>query len=237
VSDTSGGGVLAGSEQPSSSGKIIESSCDQPTTAPGTTEPPALIVGLGNPGGEYATHRHNVGFQVVDELARAHGLSFLRVKRARARVAQGQIAGRKVLLAKPQTFMNLSGRAVGRLRRFYEIPSDCILVIYDELDLPFGRLRMRSEGGAGGHKGMRSIIETLGTQEFPRLRVGIDRPQGGLDPAAYVLQPFDEEQRTQVTGIVERAVAAIECWLMEGIGTAMDRFNQPAVGFAVGDGP
>jgi len=191
-------------------------------------ESPALIVGLGNPGRDYARHRHNMGFRVVDALARAHGLAFARKKGAKARVAEGRIAGRDVVLAKPQTFMNLSGKAVARLSRLYDIPPDRILVIYDDLDLPLGRLRLRSEGGAGGHKGLRSIIDLLGTRSFPRLRVGIDRPPGNMDAADYVLQPFDQEQQSLVEPIVERAMAAVLCWLDEGIALAMDRFNRIA---------
>lgn len=187
---------------------------------------PALVVGLGNPGSEYASHRHNIGFQVVQALARAHGLAFARSKGAKAHLAEGLIDSRQVLLAKPQTFMNASGKTVGRLSRTHEIPPDHILVIYDDLDLPLGRLRLRSEGGSGGHKGMRSIIDSLGTQAFPRLRVGIDRPPGSMDPADYVLRPFAAEEVALVAGMVERAVAAIECWLSEGIVTAMDEFNR-----------
>jgi PTH1 family peptidyl-tRNA hydrolase len=189
-------------------------------------EAPALIVGLGNPGDEYAVHRHNVGFWVVDALAQAHGLAFSRDRGARARVARGEIDGRPVILAKPQTFMNLSGQSVGRLRRKHEIPSERLLVVYDDLDLPLGRLRLRPEGGSGGHKGMRSIIDSLGTQAFPRLRIGIDRPPGRMDPADYVLRPFDAGQKTLLPAVVERAVAAVECWLVEGIVAAMDEFNQ-----------
>ena len=185
-----------------------------------------LIVGLGNPGSEYAAHRHNIGFQVVEALARVHGLTFSR-RKGRVRVAEGRIGGRPVLLAKPQIFMNLSGQAVSRLSRVHEIPPERILVIYDDLDLPLGRLRLRLEGGSGGHKGMRSIIELLGTQVFPRLRVGIDRPPGRQDPADYVLEPFDEDQQPLVAEVVAQAVAAIECWLAEGIVTAMERFNRP----------
>lgn len=188
-----------------------------------------LVVGLGNPGDEYATHRHNIGFMVVDALARAHGLSFSRQKRAKARVAEGRFLGRAVLLAKPQTFMNLSGKAVSRLSRTYEIPPERIMVVYDDLDLPLGRLRLRPEGGSGGHKGMRSIIDLLGTQSFPRLRVGIDRPSDNMDPADYVLRPFDVEQRPFVKEVVAQAVAAIECWLTEGILVAMDRHNRPSL--------
>ncbi len=188
----------------------------------------ALVVGLGNPGAEYARDRHNIGFQVVQALARAHGLTFTRHKGSKAQVAEGRVGFCSVLLAKPQTFMNLSGQAVGRLSRAHEIPPDQILVVYDDLDLPLGRLRLRPEGGSGGHKGMHSILEVLGTPLFPRLRVGIDRPPGRMDPAEYVLQPFSDEEKPILAEAVERAVAAIECWLAEGIVAAMDRFNRPA---------
>ena len=190
---------------------------------------PALVVGLGNPGSDYARHRHNVGFQVLDALARAHGLAFSREKLARAHTAGGRIGGRSVLLAKPQTFMNRSGQAVGRLARWNKIPPQQILVVYDELDLPLGRLRLRPEGSAGGHNGMRSIIEALGSQAFPRLRVGIDRPPGQMDPAAYVLHPFSKEESEIVALVIDQAVAAVEAWLQDGIVAAMDRFNRPLV--------
>lgn len=196
------------------------------------TEAPALVAGLGNPGSEYADHRHNIGFQVVEALARSHALTFARRKEIKAHVAEGRIAGRDVLLAKPQTYMNLSGRPVGRLQRMYEIPPEQILVVYDDLDLPLGRLRVRPEGGSGGHKGMRSIIDVLGTQAFPRLRVGVDRPPGRMDPAEYVLRPFREEEQELLDEVLERAVAAIECWLVDGIVAAMDKFNRPPVGEA-----
>ncbi len=192
------------------------------------TDSPALIVGLGNPGAGYADHRHNIGFQVVEALARAYALAFARQRGMKARVAEGRIGSRRVILAKPQTFMNLSGKAVHRLSQTHEIRPEYILVVYDDLDLPLGRLRLRPEGGSGGHKGMRSIIELLGTQAFPRLRVGIGRPPGRLDPAEYVLQPFDEQQKSLVAEAVARAVGAVECWLAEGIVAAMDRFNRPA---------
>jgi PTH1 family peptidyl-tRNA hydrolase len=193
------------------------------------TESPALVVGLGNPGPEYADHRHNIGFQVVEALARSHGLTFSRRKEIKAHVAEGRPDGRAVLLAKPQTYMNLSGRSVGRLQRTYGIPPAQILIVYDDLDLPLGRLRMRPEGGSGGHKGMRSIIDVLGTQAFPRLRVGVDRPPGRMDPAEYVLRPFGEEEQELLDEVLERAVAAIECWLVDGIVAAMDKFNRPPV--------
>jgi PTH1 family peptidyl-tRNA hydrolase len=132
-----------------------------------------------------------------------------------------------VLLAKPKTYMNLSGRAAGRLSRRHDIPPQRILVVYDELDLPLGRLRLRPDGGAGGHKGMRSIIDALGTDAFPRLRVGIDRPQGQMDPADYVLQPFEDEQLALLDQVVAWAVSAVEGWLGEGIVESMNRFNRP----------
>jgi PTH1 family peptidyl-tRNA hydrolase len=194
--------------------------------------PLTLIVGLGNPGSEYASHRHNVGFQIVEALADIHGLSFARHKKAKARVAEGQIGERPVILAKPQAFMNLSGKTVLRLSREREIPPECILVVCDDLDLPLGRLRIRPQGGSGGHKGLRSIIELLGSQDFARLRVGIDRPAGSLDPAEYVLQPFAQEDRALITETLARAVEAVESWLADGIVAAMDRFNRPPPGAA-----
>ncbi|MGC9336194.1 MAG: aminoacyl-tRNA hydrolase [Anaerolineae bacterium] len=190
---------------------------------PGST----LIVGLGNPGAEYARHRHNIGFRVVEALAQAHGLAFCRRKQAQAYVAEGEIEGQRVLLAKPHTFMNRSGRTVGRLLRAHNIPLQQMLVIYDDLDLPLGRLRLRPEGGSGGHKGMRSIGEVLGSQAFARLRVGIGRPPGQLDAADYVLQPFDPEEIPLVAMVVEHATKAVECWLAEGMTAAMDKYNQP----------
>jgi PTH1 family peptidyl-tRNA hydrolase len=170
---------------------------------------PALIVGLGNPGREYAAHRHNVGFHVVDALARSHKLAFSG-RKGLARVAQGEIGGQPVILAKPQTFMNLSGKSVRRLSRSLGVPPERILVIYDDLDLPLGRLRLRAEGSSG------------------RLRVGIDRPPGRMDPVDYVLEPFDRDQKPLLAEAVARAAAAVECWLAEGIIAAMDRFNAPA---------
>lgn len=197
-------------------------------TPPVGDDPPlALIVGLGNPGPEYANHRHNIGFQIVQALADAHGLSFARHKKAKGRVAEGKIGERMVVLAKPQTFMNLSGRTVGRLSREREISPECILVVHDDLDLPLGRLRARPEGGSGGHNGLRSIIKSLGSRDFARLRVGIDRPPGSLDPADYVLQPFASEDSPLVAETIERAVQAVESWLAEGIVATMDRFNRP----------
>jgi PTH1 family peptidyl-tRNA hydrolase len=201
---------------------------------PSRLDRPAIIIGLGNPGPVYAAHRHNIGFQIVEALARAHGMAFSREKGSKARVATGHIDDRPVVLAKPQTFMNRSGKAVRRLYRAHDIPLERMLVVYDDLDLSLGRVRLRPEGGSGGHKGMRSIIESLGVQAFPRLRVGIDRPPGQMDPAEYVLRPFSEDEKARVIEVVERAVATIECWLTEGITAAMDRFNRSAYNTAPG---
>jgi PTH1 family peptidyl-tRNA hydrolase len=183
-----------------------------------------LIVGLGNPGPKYAANRHNVGFRCLDHLASAHGLTFDK-RQKKARVGSGTIDGRRVILAKPQTFMNDSGRAVIPLARFYQVPPEQLLVVYDDLDLPFGTLRMRPEGGSGGHKGMRSVIEQLGGQNFPRLRVGIGRPPGRMDPAAYVLRDFSDEEQELLDDLWGRAVVAIETWLAEGVEMAMNRHN------------
>jgi len=182
-----------------------------------------LIVGLGNPGRKYADNRHNVGFQCLDRLAEAWGLSFSRQKH-KALLAQGQIAGLKVILAKPHTFMNLSGEAMERMARFYKVPPENILVIYDDLDLPVGRIRLRPEGGSGGHKGMQSIIEHLGSNGFPRLRVGIGRPTHG-DPVDYVLGDFTPDEQIAIDDAYERVVSAVELWLAEGIAAAMNRYN------------
>jgi PTH1 family peptidyl-tRNA hydrolase len=209
-----------------------------------------LIVGLGNPGKPYEKNRHNVGFHVVELLAARHGLRF-DVKQGKAKVALGAIQlvsvplasvsqaeapGQavqiqsavqtiRVAIAKPQTFMNESGQGVGGLARFYKVEPTDVLVIFDDLDLPLGVLRLRASGGSGGHNGMRSIIAALGSDEFPRLRIGIDRPPGRMDPAAYVLQDFSRQQEEVMVQVRDQAVAACEHWLAFGITSAMNVFN------------
>jgi PTH1 family peptidyl-tRNA hydrolase len=184
----------------------------------------ALIAGLGNPGREYAQTRHNIGFQIVSRLAEKHSLYFSRTQNE-ALVVVGRIGNARVVLAKPQTWMNESGRAVGPLVRFYQVELARLLIVYDDLDRPSGSLRLRSEGRHGGHNGMRSVIARLGTQEFARLRVGIGRPPGRMDPAAYVLQPFSRDEEILMDAARDRAVEAIECFLAEGIVAAMNKFN------------
>ncbi len=185
-----------------------------------------IIVGLGNPGRRYAHHRHNVGFQCLDALAQAHGLTFSQ-RKFRAMLAHGNIGPTPVLLAKPQTFMNLSGEAVAPLLGYYRRTPADLLVIYDDLDLPLGTIRIRAQGGAGGHKGMQSIIHHLQTQEFPRLRVGIGRPPEGLDPADYVLHPFTASERAVMAPVYPWVAEAVAYILSEGLAEAMNRFNRP----------
>jgi PTH1 family peptidyl-tRNA hydrolase len=186
---------------------------------------PYLVAGLGNPGPRYATNRHNVGFRCLELLAARHELAFDK-RQKQAVIAAGAIQTRRTILAKPQTFMNESGRAVVPLAHFYKVQPERLMVVYDDLDLPLGTIRLRPEGGSGGHKGMRSIIEHIGTQSFPRLRIGIGRPPGQMDPAAYVLEDFTTEEEPLLEETLERAVAAIEVWLSEGVEVAMNQYNR-----------
>ena len=189
-----------------------------------------LIVGLGNPGRAHAFNRHNVGFMAVDKLALRAGIELRRVQ-SRAIVGSGRLADRPVILAKPQTFMNLSGEAVGALAGYYRIPPAAILVVYDELDIPFGVIRLREKGGAGGHNGMRSLIQHLGN-DFPRLRLGIGRPPGRMDAAAYVLQDFGRDELPLVSEMLTTAGEAIESFVRHGINLTMTRYNGPVEGAA-----
>jgi len=184
-----------------------------------------LIVGLGNPGPGYARHRHNVGFMVVDRFAERHGFRFGQ-REANALVATGSFDGEPLALAKPQAFMNRSGGPVRALVRRYTRGPAHLIVVYDEMDLPLGRLRIRKEGSHGGHNGMRDIIAALGTQEFARVRLGVGRPPGGDDTIDHVLSPFTPDERPIVEQMLDAAVAALECILRDGIEAAMNRFNR-----------
>ncbi len=182
-----------------------------------------LIVGLGNPGVQYAQSRHNVGFLALDRFAESHHLTFSR-RRFNALLAEGAIQDQRVLLAKPQTFMNLSGNAVGRLISFYRIPFRDIIVVYDDLDLPLGRMRLRERGSAGGHHGMESIIAAVGHGDFARLRIGIGRPPSRED-VEHVLGTFTRAEESMVKEVLARAVEALDVWLIAGLENAMNRFN------------
>ena len=183
-----------------------------------------LIVGLGNPGREYAGNRHNVGFHCLDRLAKAHHFTFQKW-RSNSELSTGQIAGRRAILLKPQTFVNASGEAVGPVSAFFKVAVDRVLAIYDDLDLPQGTIRLRPGGGSGGHKGIRSIAEHLGTRDFPRLRVGIGRPPGRMEPRAYVLQDWSDAQREEMEEVYDRVAAAVATFLKSGIAEAMNCFN------------
>ncbi|HNT77488.1 MAG TPA: aminoacyl-tRNA hydrolase [Anaerolineae bacterium] len=171
-----------------------------------------LVAGLGNPGPRYARNRHNIGFQVADALAEHLRLSFDRNEQ-QAQVAHGTLpADRRLILAKPQTWMNDSGKAVGALARFYKIEPADILVIYDDLDIPLGVIRYRPQGSSGGHRGVQSTIQHLGTDAFPRLRLGIGRPPGQMDPAAYVLQDFSSAELPLLWDVQRLARDLIQSW-------------------------
>ena len=189
---------------------------------------PYLIVGLGNQGREYQGNRHNIGFLLVNHLAERLGISFSRLQ-SKALVTDGRYQGRKIILAKPQTFMNLSGQAVGSLVNFYKVALEQLLIVYDEVDLPFGTLRMRPSGGSGGHNGMKSIIERLGTEDFPRMRLGVGRPPGRMEAADYVLQNFSKEEQERLVEILDRAGEAALTFVAQGIEEAMNRYNGDAL--------
>jgi PTH1 family peptidyl-tRNA hydrolase len=185
---------------------------------------PYIIVGLGNPGPRYHHNRHNVGFMIVDALADAANIPIRRVE-FRALIGKGEFLDERLILAKPQTFMNNSGQAVGALVRFYKIPLNQLLVVHDDLDLPYGTLRLRPQGGAGGQRGMGSIMAKLNTQDFARLRVGIGRPPGRMDPSDYVLHDFDPPEEEMLPELLSSAVNAIRMFLQDGIERAMNKFN------------
>jgi PTH1 family peptidyl-tRNA hydrolase len=190
------------------------------------TEPQThyLIAGLGNPGPQYRQTRHNVGFMVVDRLAARLGVTFSRLE-SKALVTKADYQGKRLVLVKPHTFMNLSGGPISSLARYYKVPQENLLVTYDEVDLPLGTLRLRPGGGSAGHKGMGSIIERLGTQEFPRMRVGISRPPGRMDAAAYVLQDFSASEKDRLNVALDAAVDAILVFVTGGLNAAMNLFN------------
>ena len=188
---------------------------------------PFMIVGLGNPGREYEQNRHNIGFMAADYLLDKYGFSGKKVK-SKAIVTDGVRNGNKVIIVKPQTFMNLSGESVGALVRFYKIPLKNLVVIHDDLDLPYGVLRIRPGGGAGGQKGVNSIIQHLSDKEFNRFRVGIGRPPGRMAAADYVLQNFSKEEKEESPFLLDTVYKALDVFIAEGINAAMNQFNGTA---------
>ncbi|HPY25109.1 MAG TPA: aminoacyl-tRNA hydrolase [Mycobacterium sp.] len=183
---------------------------------------PLLVIGLGNPGPQYAKTRHNVGFMVADLLAARIGAPFTVHKKSGAEIVTGRLGGRPVVLAKPRTYMNESGRHVGPLAKFYSVPPGDVIVLHDELDIAFGRIRLKLGGGEGGHNGLRSLVNALGTKDFQRVRIGIGRPPGRKDPAAFVLEPFNATERDEVPTICEQAADATELLLELGVEPAQN---------------
>lgn len=186
-----------------------------------------IVVGLGNPGEQYANNRHNIGFRVIDRISERLDIRLSRVQQ-KAIIGQGQISMGRVLLAKPQTYMNLSGQAVSGLVKFYKVPLENVIIIHDDLDLPLGTLRLRPTGGAGGQKGIHSIIERLGRQDFARLRLGIDRPPGRMKASSYVLQDFGRQEQELLNVILNEGADAVIAFMENGITEAMNQFNGPA---------
>ncbi len=184
-----------------------------------------LIVGLGNPGKEYAGSRHNLGFQVVEALS--HHLQIKGTSNKHwAIIAASNYKGEKVMLAQPITYMNLSGRAVRELVRYYKVELSDLLVMYDDLDIPPGSIRLRAGGGSAGHRGLQSIIDSLGTSEFPRLRIGIGKAPDGIEAAEYVLLPVEEPDKTLLKEAIERSVEAVLNFIDSGLESAMNIYNK-----------
>ncbi|MEV4758090.1 aminoacyl-tRNA hydrolase [Micromonospora sp. NPDC049559] len=188
---------------------------------------PWLLVGLGNPGKEYAGNRHNVGFMVVDLLAGRIGAKFGRHRRAVAEVAEGRlgIGGPRVVLAKPMTYMNLSGGPVAALAQFYKVPPGQVVAVHDELDIAYGQLRAKSGGGEGGHNGLRSMSKSLGTKDYIRVRFGIGRPPGRQDPADFVLSDFSSTERKELEFLVDRAADVVESVVTRGLEWAQNAYH------------
>ncbi|MHA6801158.1 aminoacyl-tRNA hydrolase [Bounagaea algeriensis] len=188
------------------------------------TGPPRLVVGLGNPGPRYAGNRHNIGFLVADELAERMSEKF-RAHRSGAELAEGHLGSTRALLAKSRSLMNLSGGPVSAVAKFFKIEPTSIAVIHDELDLPFGTVRLKQGGGENGHNGLRSVSKSLGTRDYLRVRFGVDRPSGRMDPADYVLRDFSTTERRELGYFVDQCADAVEALVSEGLEAAQNRFH------------
>jgi PTH1 family peptidyl-tRNA hydrolase len=183
-----------------------------------------LVVGLGNPGPDYAKNRHNAGFMVLDLLASRIGGRF-KAHRGRADLVEGRLAGQRVVLAKPKSYMNTSGGPVAAMRDYFKIPVDQIVVVHDELDIPFGALRLKRGGGDNGHNGLRSVTSALGSRDYHRVRVGVGRPPGRMDPAAFLLKDFAAVERADLPLLVDRAADAVETLLSQGLERAQNTYH------------
>lgn len=183
-----------------------------------------LIAGLGNPGREYRDNRHNVGFMLIDRIAVRLNARGMKVQ-SKAIVMDAKYEERKLILAKPQTFMNLSGQSVQGLAHFYKVPFTNLMILSDDLDIPFGTIRIRASGGPGGQRGLGSILEQLGTKDIPRLRIGIGRPPGRMDPAAYVLQDFSRDEVKFLSEVLDHGADAVLAFVTHGLNKAMNDFN------------
>lgn len=192
-------------------------------------EPGWLVVGLGNPGPDYAGHRHNAGFMVADLLAGRYRIKLSRHRKAAAAVGEGRLGygvdAARLVLAKPLTYMNLSGGPVAALHRFYKIPVDRIIAVHDELDLPYGQVRAKAGGGEGGHNGLRSMSASLGSRDYLRVRFGISRPSGRQDPAAYVLSNFSTAERKELDFLVDRAADVVESIMVRGLERTQNAYH------------
>jgi len=184
-----------------------------------------VIVGLGNPGTKYENTRHNVGFDTVELLSRRHNIKITKLKH-KALIGDGDIGGKRVILVKPQTFMNLSGESVREIIEWYKIPVKNIIIVYDDIDLAVGKLRLRPKGSAGTHNGMKSVIYQIQSDEFPRVRIGVDKPPEGWDLANYVLGRFSGDEKKKMEEVIESAADAIETIIKSGIDSAMNKFNK-----------
>lgn len=183
-----------------------------------------LIIGLGNPGREYRDNRHNVGFMLIDRIAVRLNARGMKVQ-SKAIIMDAKYEERKLILAKPQTFMNLSGQSVQGLAHFYKVPFTNLMILSDDLDIPFGTIRIRASGGPGGQRGLGSIIEQLGTKDIPRLRIGIGRPPGRMDPAAYVLQNFSRDEVKLLSEVLDHGADAVLAFVTHGLNKSMNDFN------------
>jgi PTH1 family peptidyl-tRNA hydrolase len=189
-----------------------------------TPDSVALIVGLGNPGPRYAGNRHNIGFLVADELADRVGGKF-KAHKSGAEVVEGRLVGARAVLVKPRSFMNLSGAPVAGAVKFYKTPPESVIVIHDELDLPFGTIRLKRGGGENGHNGLRSISKSIGTRDYLRVRFGIGRPPGRMDPADYVLKDFSGTERKELAYFIDVCADAVEALVTDGLEAAQNRFH------------